>query len=176
MKNHNRLKNFPLYNIFAMLTVIFFTIVFAHLEYNYILFNSIPYREAKAPSLVNFYTYDIYIFLPALSILAFYPLIYNFLTRPRTSTIRRTLALGIGNFLLGIILKDLFWFLFRTFTPISSDPLSHKWIKPSDFTATLLGYAEILGIRIPLWYIALSPIIISIFLSLIISQNIDQYN
>ena len=168
-----RLIKLPKNNVIALIVVIFFALAFAFLEYNYILFDTIPLREAKPPAIANLYSYDLIVFIPALIMFSFYPLIYQTLQRKRIP-LRRPTAFGVASLLLSLIIKDAGWYLFRALAPVASDPLAHQWIRPSDYTATLLGYAEILGLRIPLWYIALSPLIIAIFVSLIISQNTSQ--
>lgn len=170
--NKIRFRNFSSVPLFALVLVIFFGIAFAYLDYNFILFDTIPFREAKPPILANLYAYDLLVFIPVLVVLAFNPLICEFLWKDKgTVSIRRSFAFGAASFLLGLIIKDAGWYLFRAIAPVASDPLAFQWIRPSDYTATILGYAEILGLRIPLWYIALSPLIIAIFVSLVISPN-----
>ncbi len=177
MTKKSKLQNFPAVHFLAILLVVFFAFTFAYLDYNFVLFDTIPFREAKPPMLANLYTYDLFAFLPALAIFAFSPLIYQFLWKGRSSiSLRRPFAFGVASFMLSLVLKDAAWYLFRAIAPVASDPLAYQWIRPSDYTATILGYAEILGFRIPLWYIALSPLIIAIFTSLIISppQNLKE--
>lgn len=164
------IKKIPRNNVIAFLIVIFFALAFAYLEYNYILFDTIPFREAKPPVIANLYSYDLVVFIPALTVFSFYPFILQALRKKRPA-LRRPAAFGAASLLLSLILKDAAWYLFRTLAPLASDTLAHQWIRPLDSTATFLGYAEILGLRIPLWYVALSPLIIAIFISLRISQN-----
>ena len=166
-------KPFSKYYIITLIVVVFFAVAFAFLEYNYILFDTIPFREAKPPAVANLYVYDLLVFLPALFIFSFYPLINQVLQKGRQS-LRRPVAFGVACLLLSLVLKDAGWYMFRALFPVVSDPLAYQWIRPSDYTATLLGYADFVGFRIPLWYIALTPVIVAIFISLIISQNIIQ--
>ena len=165
-----KMKKIPKNNVIAFLIVIFFAFAFAYLEYNYILFDTIPFREAKPPVIANLYSYDLVVFIPALTIFSFYPFIYKALRKKRPA-LRRPAAFGVASLLLSLILKDAAWYLFRTLAPVASDSLAHQWIRPLDSTATFLGYAEILGLRIPLWYVALSPLIIPIFISQRKSQH-----
>ena len=170
--NKTRFRNFSFAPLFAIVLVIFFAIAFAYVDYNFILFDTIPLREAKPPTLANLYNYDLLVFIPALVIFSFNPLIYQLLWKDRgTISLRRPIAFGTASFLLGLIIKDAGWYLYRAIAPVASDPLAYQWIRPSDYTATILGYAEILGLRIPLWYIAFSPLIIAIFVSLVISPS-----
>ena len=166
-------KSLSKYYTISLIVVVFFAVAFAFLEYNYVLFDTIPFREAKPPAVANLYGYDLIVFLPALFIFSFYPLINQVLQKGRQS-LRRPVAFGVACLLLSLVLKDAAWYMFRALFPVASDPLAYQWIRPSDYTATLLGYAEIVGFRIPLWYIALTPLIVAIFISLIISQNIIQ--
>lgn len=172
MRDMRRLRNFSKDNILTVFVAILFALAFAYLEYNYILVDGVPYREARSPVIANLYGYDLLIFIPALALFSFYPLIWQALTKGLSSAnLRIFIAVGVGSFLLSLVLKDASWYLLRAFSPISSDPLAHQWIRPSDYTASLLGSAEIWGLRIPLWYIALSPLIIAIFISLRITQS-----
>ncbi len=157
----------------TILFVIFFSLAFAYLEYNYILFDTIPFREAKPPLIANLYIYDLIVFISALTIFSFYPFINQVVRNSRIS-LRRPLTFGAGSLLLSLVLKDASWCMFRAVAPVGSDPLAYQWIRPLDYTATVLGYAEIAGLRIPLWYLALTPFIIAIFVSLRISQNLDS--
>ncbi len=170
MTEKKRIKSIPIKNVIVFVIVMFFAFAFAYLEYNYILFDTIPFREAKPPVIANLYSYDLVVFIPALTIFSFYPFIYQALRKKRTA-LRRPAAFGVASLLLSLILKDAAWYLFRTLAPVASDTLAHQWIRPLDSTATFLGYAEILGLRIPLWYVAFSPLIIAIFISLRISQH-----
>ena len=172
VKDMNRLKGSSSEHILTVATVILFALAFAYLEYYYILVDGVPYREAMTPVIANLYGYDLLIFIPALALFSFYPLIRQAMTKSMTpANPRTTIAIGLGSFLLSLILKDATWYLFRSFAPVYSDPLAHQWIRPSDYTASLLGYADIWGLRIPLWYIVLSPIIIAIFISLRITRR-----
>ena len=172
MTEEENMKRFPKNHLVAILVVVFFAFAFAYLEYNYILFDSIPFREAKPPIIANLYSYDLLVFVPALTMFSFYPLIYRVLSNKKYSvSLRRPAAFGIASLLLSLILKDAAWYLFRTLAPVASDPLAHQWVRPSDYTATILGYAEIFGLRIPLWYLALLPLVTAVFISLRISRN-----
>lgn len=162
-------KRIPRTQILTLLVVIFFAFAFAYLEYNYILFDTIPFREAKPPAIANLYGYDLLVFIPALAVFSFSPFLHRALKRKHAS-LRRSFAFGLGSFLMSLIIKDASWYLFRTVAPIASDPLAYQWIRPLDYSATVLGYADILGARIPLWYIALLPLIVAIFVSLRISH------
>ena len=161
------------YYIITLLVVVFFAVAFAFLEYNYILYDAIPFREAKPPAIANLYGYDLLVFLPALFIFSFYPLINQVLQKGKQS-LRRPIAFGVACLLTSIVLKDAAWYMFRALFPVTSDPLAYQWIRSSDYTANLLGFADFVGFRIPLWYIALSPLIVAIFISLIINQNTLQ--
>ena len=164
------LRNFPATYIVAILSASLLAIGSAWLEYAFIQNETLPYREAKAPTLAFFYPYQLAVFLPLLALLAFYPFINQALTKTRSfSSLKRPITLGIGSFLLSVIFEDGFWFLFRAIAPTATDPLAHQWIRTSDYTVGLLGYAQISGLIIPLWYIALFPIILAAIISLLIS-------
>jgi hypothetical protein len=154
----------------AILSATLLAIGSAWLEYSYIQIEALPYREAKTPTIAFLYPYQLAVFLPFLALLAFYPLLSQTITKTHPSaTLKRPIALGIGTLLLSLILQDGFWFLFRTLAPIATDPLAHQWIRPTDYTATFIGYAQIAGLIIPLWYIALLPLILAAIISLLIS-------
>ena len=170
-----RLRGIPLIYLLSVLIVIFFAFASAYLEYYYVLVQSVPYREARQPVLGNFYSYDFVFFLPLQLFFAFQPIIYQFFAVRRSSAnLRRLFALGLASSFLGLILRDASWFLFRTFAPLSADPLGHQWIRPSDYTSSVLGYAIIFGLTVPLWYIALLPPIIAIFVSLLIAHPSNE--
>ena len=165
-------KNAQKLFILTVFVIVFFSFAFAYLEYNYFLVDGTPYREAKTPIIASLYSYDLFIFIPALALFSFYPLIWQVFSRKIISkSVRKITALGVGSFLLGVVIKDASWHLLRAIVPISTDPLAHQWIRPTDSTATFMGYAEIFGLRIPLWYLALLTLITAIFISLLISQN-----
>ncbi len=166
------LQNFPPAFIIALVSVTLLAVASAWLEYNFIQIDSLPYREAKPPTAAFLYPYQLVVFLPFLLLLAFYPVIGQTITKTRpTMNLKRPIALGLGAILLGLILQDLFWFLFRTLAPYATDPLAHQWIRPTDYSATFLGYAQIAGVIVPLWYIAFLPLIIAAIVSLIVSPS-----
>ncbi len=155
-----------------LLMVILASIISAKLEYQYIHLDGIPYREARLPVIGVFYLYHLEAILPLIMLLTFQPFIYELLSEKRSpETLRMTFAFGVGSLLLGVILEDSGWFLFRTFTPLPSDPLAHQWIQPADPTAAAAGYVAIWGVIIPLWYVILTPPIIAIFSALALTSN-----
>jgi len=155
--------------IATIILVIFASIVSANLEYNFILLDALPYREARQPTMGVFYYYHLEAIIPLIGLLAFQPFIYEVLSKTRSSEgLRTTFALGVGSLLLGLILEDTGWFVFRLFTPLSSDPLAYQWIRPSDYTASFVGYANIFGLIVPLWYMILIPPIVAILVALLI--------
>ena len=164
------LQNFPLPYVLAILSTSLSAIGFAWLEYNFIQNEGLPFREATSPTIAFLYPYQLAVFLPLNVLLAFYPAISQALTKTSSfSSLKRPATLGIGILSLSIVFQDSFWFLFRALTPIAADPLAHQWIRPSDYTAGFLGYAQIAGLLIPLWYIVLFPIILAAIVSLLIS-------
>ena len=165
-----RLQNFPLSYIVTVLAVILFAFALTYLEYNFVLQDMIPYREAHTPDVAWLYSYQITIFLPMLIFIAIQPLIQQIYgkTQPKTP-LRRPVALAIACLMLGTIILDMSWFLFRTLTPLATDPLANQWIRPTDYTAAFIGQAQIFTLTLPLWYIAFLPPIIAIFVALIIS-------
>ncbi len=171
MSRINRLlQNFPPTFIIAFFTANLLATALGWLEYYFINIESIPYREAKPPTAGFLFPYQLAVFLPLLLLLAFYPLINQLISKARTTAnLRRPIALGIGTFLLSLILQDSSWFILRTVAPTATDPLAYQWIRPTDYTATFLGNAQIVGITIPLWYLVLIPIILATIVSIIIS-------
>jgi hypothetical protein len=169
IKNHQ--INFPPIYIAALLAVILFSTAGAYLEYNFILLDGLPYREAQLPALGFLYVHDLVFFVPMLLLLAFTPTIYFKLSKQplKGQTLRRNFALGLGSAMIGLILRDACWFLIRTVAPIASDPLAYQWIKPSDYTASFIGSVQ-LGATIPLWYVAFLPPIIATLISLMITS------
>lgn len=156
----------------TIIIVAIISIAFASLEYNYILFDSLPYREAQQPVIGIFHVYQLLIFIPTIALMSFQPFIYQALSGNRSSgRSRKTLALGVASLLLGLILEDAVWFLHRLLIPLPTDPLANQWIRPSDYTATVLGYAKILGTIIPLWYLILTPPIIAIIMAITLIPN-----
>jgi len=148
----------------TIVIVVFASIMCAKLEYNYILLDALPYREGQKPLIGLFYYYHLEAIVPLIGPLAFQPFIYETLSKKRSSRkLRMSLALGVGSLLLGTIAEDISWFTFRLFGPLPSDPLAYQWIRPSDYTAHILGYARIFGSVVPLWYLVLAPPIIAIF-------------
>ena len=165
-----RLQNFPLSYVVTVIAVILFGFALTYLEYNFVLQDMIPYREAHTPDFAWLYSYQIAIFLPILIFIAIQPLIQQIYGKFQLKTpLRRPIALAIGCLLLGTIVIDMSWFLFRALTPIATDPLANQWIRPTDYSAALIGYAQIFTVILPLWYIAFLPPIIAIFVALIIS-------
>ena len=169
---NKRLRNFPETYIAAVLVVIFFSLVGAYLEYNYFLLDGLPFREVKPPTIGFLYNYDLIFFIPITIMFAFAPIIYQLLTKHSfiDQSLKRPLALGIGTTMLGLILKDAGWFLIRVTAPLLTDPLAHQWIRPSDYTASFIGSAQILGLTLPLWYLALVPPIVALLISLVITE------
>jgi len=164
------LRNFPPTYVLAVLSAALSAIGSAWLEYNFIQDQGMPFRETNPPTIAFLYPYQLAVFLPLLALLAFYPSINQALTKTSSfSSLKRPVALGIGTLSLSIIFQDGFWFLLRALAPIAADPLAHQWIRPSDYTAGFLGYAQIAGLIIPLWYIVLLPIILAAIVSLLIS-------
>ncbi|MFX0199258.1 MAG: hypothetical protein ACFFCW_24305 [Candidatus Hodarchaeota archaeon] len=153
--------------------VVLVSVLFANLEYNYIQRESLPYREARKPLVGIFYPYHLEAFIPLIALLAFQPFIHEMLLKRRRSKagLRMSFALGVGNLLIGLLLVDSVWFMFRVFAPLDSDPLANQWIRPSDYTASIMGYTVILGVTVPLWYMILIPPIIVIFLALLITPH-----
>ena len=173
MSQKNRLlQNFPPAYVLAILSAILLAIAFSWLEYNFINIESLPYREARPPTVAFLYPYQLAVCLPFLLLLAFYPLLTQITPKRQASgNLRRPIALGIGTLLLCLVIQDGFWFLLRLFAPTVTDPLAHQWIRPTDYTATWIGYAQIAGVVIPLWYLAFFPIILAAIVSLIISPS-----
>ncbi len=172
MSEERRLRNLPLIYLLTIIVVVLFSFGAAYLEYNYILFSDLPYREAKPPFFGTLYGYQFVLFIPVLVWLAFQPFIQQTFQRIRSSgALRRTLALGVAGSLLGLMLEDAGWFLFRLLSPVASDPLAHQWIRASDYTASMIGYATILGVVIPLWYFVLLTPVAAIIVALIISPS-----
>ena len=170
-----RLRNFPETYVAAVLAVIFFTIVGAYIEYNFFLIEGLPFREVRQPAVGFLYSYDLMFFVPMIILISFAPLIYQILTKHlRDQNLKRPFGLGIGAALLGLILKDAGWFLFRAASPLLTDPLAHQWIRSSDYTASFIGSAQILGLTLPLWYLAFVPPIVALFVSLIITEPNPQ--
>ena len=172
MSEVRRLRNLPISYFLTTVAVVVFSLGAAYLEYNYILFDSVPYREAELPAFGIFYNYQFLLFFPILVWLAFQPFIQQIMLKVRSSEdIRRTLALGLANAFLGIMLEDAGWFFFRLVAPVASDPLAYQWIRPSDYTSSAIGFASILGAVIPLWYFVLLIPVAAIFAALVISPS-----
>lgn len=168
-----RVRNLPFSYMLTVVVVILFSFAAAYLEYNYILFDGLPYREAVQPVLGSWYNYHLVFFLPILAWLAFQPFINQVIQKVRSSeNFRRTSALGLASVFLGVILEDVGWFLLRFLAPLRSDPLAHQWIRGSDYTSSVIGYATIFGTAIPLWYFVLLTPAVAIFIALIISPRV----
>ena len=154
--------------VVTIIEVVFTSILFAGLEYNYILLDALPHREARQPLIGVFYYYHLGIIIPLTSLVAFQPFIQEIISKTRSSlSLRMTFALGVGSLLLGLILEDVGWFIFRLLAPLSSDPLAYQWIRPTDYTASIIGYFRIFGVVVPLWYLILMPPIVAILVALL---------
>jgi hypothetical protein len=133
------------------------------LEYRFILHNNLPYKLFRQPIGGILFDYQLVGIIPLLFILAFQPNILDVALSARGKNMgRREIALSMGVFLLCLIIQDLSWFMSRVFYPLVSDPSAHKFIKISDHSSTVLGYAKIGGVVIPVWYLVLIPIIIAL--------------
>ncbi len=166
-----RLLNFPHTFSLTILVIVFISLVAGYLEYNYLLIEGLPFREVKTPTLAFLYPYDLVFFVPLILLLALSPTLYQILNknRPTEQSLKRYFALSIGGILIGLMLKDASWFLFRLVSPLGSDPLAYNWIRVSDYTASFIGSVEILGVVLPIWYLALIPPIAAVFISLLIT-------
>ncbi len=168
-----RVRGFPLSSVLTVVAVVLFSFASAYVEYNFVLFDALPYREAVQPVLGIFYGYHLVFFLPVLVWLAFQPFLGQVLLKVRSSVaLRRTLALGVAGVFLGVVIEDAGWFLFRFLAPLASDPLAHQWIRGSDYTASVAGYATIVGVVVPLWYFVLLTPVVAIFVALAISPHV----
>lgn len=155
--------------VVMVVMVILVSIISGSLEYTYIHLDGLPYREARQPIIGTFYYYHLEAIIPVIGLIAFQPVIYEVLSRHSASLdLRRILAFCFGNLLLALILEDATWFMLRRFSPLLSDPLAYEWIRPSDYTASSLGYSVIFGAIIPLWYLILVPPIVAIYAALIV--------
>ncbi len=153
----------------TILSVLAASILLAGLEYHYFQVNGVPSREADFPVFGPFFLYQVQIFFPVLGILSFQPFIREVASRRYVQwAYRQTLALGFSCTALGLLLQDLVWFAFRTYAPIATDPLAHRWILPADPTAYFLGFATILGAVVPIWYIVLGTPIVAVLVALFI--------
>ena len=153
--------------------MVLFSFAMAYLEYNFVLFDVLPYREAVQPSFGSWYAYHFVFFLPVLMWVGFQPFISQLLLKASSSeAFRKAFALGLAGLFLGVILEDVGWFLFRLLAPLSSDPLAHQWIRSTDYTSSVIGYATIAGAVIPLWYFVLLIPIVAILIALVIGPRV----
>ncbi|MCL5067771.1 MAG: hypothetical protein M1368_05390 [Thaumarchaeota archaeon] len=166
-----RVKLAYLVSLFSVLLV---SVLFGYLEYNFVEVSNVPLREARQPLIGIFYSYQLGIFFPIIAIVAFSQFLQELTSRAASMwSIKQTLALGAAGFLLGVLLEDISWFAFRAFAPVSSDPLAHHWILPSDPSAYSLGYANIFGGIVPLWYIVIGSPAIAMIIALFILPHND---
>jgi len=148
-----------------------FAVFFAYLEYYYILFDGLPYRNVLEPVLFFLHPYHIFPIIPALAFIAFEPLIHQYLFEfsPKAEKIG-LFVLGLANFFQGLTTLDFFWFVFRVLAPSSTDPLAGQWIRAGEWTALSLGWINLFGFSFPAWYLITLPLSIPVYIAFLISR------
>lgn len=151
----------------TIIFTVFTSSLLAYLEYYFVHIDNLPAREATTPIMGPLYSYQVAVFLPLIILVAFQSLIQDWLLKIRVDVLRTTVPLGVASTILGVVLVDALWFLFRFTAPVVNDPLAGYWIRAFDYTAVAVGSTQILGATIPLWYFAAAPIIIAIYAALL---------
>lgn len=139
-----------------------FAILYAYLEYYYILQArpGLPFRYAYTPIFLGFYWYHVFPMLPIFGLVGFLPLLDDILFKFKPYQLEkiRTGLLGFANIWMAVWFEDIFWFLFRLADPLNGDPLGGKWIQVvgvdglPDWTARW-GYVAFGGNALPYWYV-----------------------
>jgi hypothetical protein len=119
----------------ATIAATIFGILYAMLEYYYILERrpGLPFSRAYEPIFFGFYSYHIIPMLPIFALVSFGPFLDDVLFKLRSDPshreIRRTLLLGLSNTWMAVWIEDVFWFVFRAWSPLRESCLAGKWIQ-----------------------------------------------
>jgi len=140
----------------------------SYFEYYYVALDGIPYREMYHVGFLKIPPYVLFPLVPALAIVAFFPLLDDLLPhRSDWSERNRTLVLACVNFLWSLTLYDGFYYALRSMFPLPTDPLGGFWIRAGE--ASIIGSVNLLGVLLPTWYFATIPIVVSVYLAYYIS-------
>ncbi len=163
-------------NLFLTSTilVVLVSILLSGLDYYFVQLDGLPLREARLPSLGPFYADQLVGLLPVTVVVCFGTSISDLFRGVDRGLLRQEIALGIANLMLAMILEDGLWYAFRALAPLSVDPFGGRWIQPSDATAAALGYANIAGSIIPIWYFILIPPIVAILVGLMVLSPVES--
>lgn len=119
----------------ATSAALIFGILYAFLEYYYILERrlGLPFSRAYEPVVFGFYQYHLFPMLPIFALIAFGPFLDDVLFRlralPEQVEKGRTLLLGLANTWFAVWIEDAFWFVFRTVNPLRDSCLAGRWIQ-----------------------------------------------
>ncbi len=152
----------------SILVVLVVSILLTGLDYYFMQLDGLPYREARTPTYWIFYGDQLLLVFPIIAIVSLEMAITDLLRGAGWGLVRQEFALGIADFFLGVMVEDSLWYAFRVFAPLKTDPLAGSWIRPAEPTATLLGYASIGGVIVPLWYFVLIPPVVAIMVALLV--------
>ena len=159
---------------FCLISIILtfcFALFLAYLEYYYIFLDGFPYRIASEPILFVYYEYHIFPVIPILALIAFGPLVHQYLFKfYLTTEIKGLFVLGLVNLLQGLTTLDFFWFVFRVLAPNPTDPLAGIWIRAGDWTSLSIGHIDLFGFLFPAWYLITLPLIIPVYIAFMISR------
>ena len=158
----------------STLLVVLVSILLSGLDYYFVQLDGLPLREARLPSLGPFYPDQLAALLPVTAVVCFEVAILDLIRGGDRGLLRQESALGIANLMLAMILEDGLWYGFRALAPLSSDPFGGRWIQPSDATAAALGYVNIVGSIVPIWYFILVPPIVAILVGLMVLSPVES--
>lgn len=138
-----------------------FSILYGVLEYYWIITDrDVPFRYGHEPVFLGFQLYHLAVMLPIFTLVGLSPFIDDLIGTSARIEKWYTATLGLATTIFVVMLEDIVWFASRVVRPLSLDPLRGAWIQPSDWTARL-GYVQIPGGAIPLWYFVVSAITIA---------------
>jgi len=147
----------------SFLGCLVFSLWYGFLEYYYH-----PWTEWTPLPKIRIYMfneYSLFFMLPVLVFVAFYPFIDDLFSRASPLSKLSTFLWGLGNALLLPLVEDIAYFLpWRIFFPAPGDPNGGLWIQPGEWTTRIMGWIEVCGIVIPLWYLIVAPSIIILYM------------